>query len=141
MMPVCNAHRVRRFCIPLLGLMGCVVLLLSGCSSSSSDVQPAPENATVYEDVRGAFQSPATGGRDMIVHHEPVPGVMDAMLMTLPIDRPGSLDTLRTGTPITFDLHVADAAIQARDIRVLPDTTTLNLPPDAPADTSARPLP
>jgi Cu/Ag efflux protein CusF len=74
----------------------------------------------------------------MIVHHEPIPGVMDAMLMTVPVDRPGSLDTLDTGTPIAFDLHVADAAIQARNIRVLPDTTALHLPPDAPADTSVQ---
>ena len=126
------------FCTGLGLLAGCALLMLPGCSSSSSDGPPPPENATVYEDVRGAFQSPATSGRDMIVHHEPVPGVMDAMLMTLPVDQPGSLDTLATGTPITFDLHVADAAIQARNIRVLPDTTTLNLPPSATADTSTQ---
>jgi len=122
----------------ILLCVGCVALMLHGCSSSSSEGPPPPDNATVYEDVRGAFQSPATGGRDMIVHHEPIPEVMDAMLMTVPVDRPGSLDTLDTGTPIAFDLYVADAAIQARNIRVLPDTTTLNLPPDAPADSSAQ---
>ncbi len=136
-MPVrIRSTRSRQLCT--FFLVGCIALSLYGCSSSSSEGPPPPDNATVHEDVRGAFQSPATGGRDMIVHHEPIPGVMDAMLMTVPVDRPGSLDTLDTGTPIAFDLHVADAAIQARNIRVLPDTTTLNLPPDAPADSSAQ---
>lgn len=137
-MPISSSASAHAYQLCILLLVGCVGVALHGCSSSSSEGPPPPENATVYEDVRGAFQSPATGGRDMIVHHEPIPDVMDAMLMTLPVDRPGSLDTLDTGTPIAFDLHVADAAIQARNIRVLPDTTTLNLPPDAPADTSAQ---
>lgn len=127
---------LRTLCSPLF--IGCAMLVLYGCGSSDPDTHPPPPDAEVYEDVRGAFQAPATGGRDMIVHHEPIPDVMDAMLMTVPVDRPGSLDTLDTGTPITFDLHVGNTAIQARNIHVLPDTTTLNLPPDAPADTSAQ---
>lgn len=121
--------------------IGCAVLVLYGCGSSDSDTQPPPAEAEVYEGVRGAFQAPATGGRDMIVHHEPIPNVMDAMLMTVPVDRPGSLDTLATGTPITFDLHVGNTAIQARNIRVLPDTVTLNLPADADSARAPADLP
>mgnify|MGYP005866374041 CR=1 FL=1 len=111
-------------------------LLVGGCGGpdAENDALPAPENADVYEDVRGEFQAPATDGRDVIVHHEAIPDFMDAMLMTLPVDRPGSLDTLDAGTPIMFDLHVGQTAIQVRNIRVLPDTITLNLPEDVEPD-------
>lgn len=130
---------LRIFCSTVF--IGCAVLMLNGCSASDSDTQPPPPDAEVYEDVRGAFQAPATGGRDMIVHHESIPDVMDAMLMTVPVDRPGSLDTLATGTPITFDLHMSNTAIQARNIRVLPDTVTLDLPADADSARAPTDLP
>ena len=106
--------------------------LFAGCGGSADDALPPPDGEEVYSDVRGEFQAPATGGRDMIVHHDTIPDFMDPMLMTLPIDRPGSLDTLDTGTPIVFDMQVSGGNIQARNIRVLPDTVTLDLPNPRP---------
>ena len=114
---------------------------LIGCGSASDDNEPLPppDDAEVHEDVRAKFQTTVGGGRSVIVHHEPIPDVMDAMTMTLPVARPGVADTFPGGTPVVFDLYIGETTMQIRNLRTLPDTTTLNLPEGESNNDSAPP--
>ena len=112
----------------LILLLG--VAVLPGCAYETN--QEADQ--TTYE-VRGRFLGTASEGRDVVVHHEPVPGVMDrAMIMTLPLEDDEAVDPLEKGDPVAFTLVVGIASLRIEDLRPLPDTTTLNLP--TPADST-----
>lgn len=112
------------------------LFLVAGCGADD----PAPDPKETTYDVRGRFLGTASEGRDVVVHHEPMPGVMDkAMIMTLPIETPDDVEALDKGDPMAFTLIKGTASLRVRDLKKLPDTTTLNLP--APSDTSKPPSP
>ena len=119
----------RLFALSFLLLVGCGLVV--GCGGDES-----PEaNASTYE-VRGRFLGTASEGRDVVIHHEPVPDVMaEAMIMTLPLADAAAVDPLEKGDPVAFTLVVGTASLRVDDLRPLPDTTTLRLP--APSDSTA----
>ncbi len=120
--------------LSLFVLVGLTGIWLIGCGNASDEPLPPPENADVHEDVRAEFQGVVGGGRSVIVYHEPIPDVMGAMTMTLPVSRPGVADTFAPGTPVVFDLHIGETTMQIRNLQTLPDTTTLDLPDEPPED-------
>jgi hypothetical protein len=85
----------------------------------------------------------ASDGRDAVVHHEAIPDVMPAMIMSLPVADTSETSDLDKGTPIQFDLVTVGSNIRIENVRPLPDTTTLKLggpgTPGEDADTAMSP--
>lgn len=104
----------------LLFIIGAV---LGGCGSESDSSRPT----TRHEDVRGRFMGTASDGRDAVVHHEAIPDVMPAMIMSLPVADTSETSNLGKGAPIQFDLVTVGSNIRIENVRALPDTTTLKL--------------
>lgn len=111
--------------------------LTTGCGSGEEDPPDADE--TRHEDVRGRFLGTASDGRDAVLHHEAIPGVMPPMVMALPLTDPSELDTITTDAPVQFDLVIQGSEIRVENISALPDTTALQLPAPQDADTTATP--
>ena len=107
-----------------------------GCQSDE-----APREVTRYEDVRGRFMGSASGGRDVVIHHEAIPGVMPAMVMSLPVARADEADAIDIDQPVRFDLIVEGSEIRVESLTALPDTTTLDLPAPSEADTTRASAP
>ncbi len=121
-----------RLLLASLALSLALPLALAGCGSDGKPSEGA--EPTVYEDVRAEFRGTASGGRDIVVVHEAIPGFMDAMLMTFPLADPAEAKELERGAKIRFDLVTTPTSVAVRDLETLPDTTTLALP--TPADTT-----
>ncbi|MEO1075965.1 MAG: copper-binding protein [Bacteroidota bacterium] len=98
-----------------------VLALLPACTSDSADTP-----AETYE-VRGLYEGTRFEGAAVSVVHETIPGVMDAMRMSLVLDDPAEVDELAVGTKVRFTVTVGDRLV-ASDFEALPDTTTLDLP-------------
>jgi Cu/Ag efflux protein CusF len=113
---------------PLPFLLAGALLLGAGCGAE----QDAGERIerTTYTDVRARFLGTASEGRDIVVHHEPIPDLMGAMVMTLPVADARDLDPIDKNAPIAFDLVIEGASLRAENIEALPDTVTLNLSAD-----------
>src|SRR4051794_11829120 len=56
----------------------------------------------------------------VVVSHDPIPGLMGAMMMPFPVRDPRELEDLVAGTNIEFTLVVDKAAAYATAIRVRP---------------------
>lgn len=110
-----------------LGAIG----LIAGCGASDE-----PKDERIYENVRAELMGTATGGRDIVVHHESIPGFMPAMVMTLPLADTSAVRGMQKGDKIAFDLIVSGASVRVDDVRLLPDTTTLHLETQSPPDTT-----
>ena len=116
-----------------LALLPFFLLLLAGCGSDDAP-DPDAVQRTTYADVRGRFLGTATDGRDIVVHHEAIPDLMGAMVMTLPLGDSAALRTIEKNDPILFDLVITGSTPSVENIEALPDTVTLDL--NAPADTT-----
>jgi protein SCO1/2 len=66
------------------------------------------------------------------VSHRAIPGVMPAMAMQLPVERPGTLDGVRPGTRIDFDLKVSRSRSVIARIRRLEER--FDFPVASPAE-------
>ncbi|MEM1127214.1 MAG: copper-binding protein [Bacteroidota bacterium] len=106
----------------LLVLLSAV--LVAACQSDAP--QPPPEGPT-YE-VRGRYVSSAFEGQAVILDHEPIPGVMEAMRMSFRVHDPDAWEALPEGAPIVFTLIDAEVGYVVLRPQALPDTTTLDLP-------------
>lgn len=109
-----------------------LLLVVSGCGGEDRSDQ----DVTRYEDVRGRFMGTASDGRDIVVHHEEIPGVMRPMVMSLPIADRDEAEMVDVDTPVQFDLVIDGSRIRVENLRALPDTTTLDLPPPNREDTT-----
>ncbi|MEM6783402.1 MAG: copper-binding protein [Bacteroidota bacterium] len=110
--------------MPRLALLF-VALALVACGSDTSTDNPAL-SADSYT-VRGLYEGTRFEGAAVSVVHEAIPGVMDAMRMSLVLDDPAEVDGLAIGTKVGFTVTVGDRLV-ASDFEALPDTTTLDLP-------------
>lgn len=115
----------------LLGFAGCGLL---GCGGDEPD-----RPVTTHSDVRGVFKGTATDGRDVVVHHEAIPGVMDAMVMTLPLADTAAARGLDKGDKIRFDLVIEGVTPRVENVEALPDSVTLDLDAPRDADTTGAP--
>lgn len=75
------------------------VLFTFGCRKA-----PA-EEPKIYA-VRGLLKDVRPGARQIVVAHEPVPGLMEAMTMEFPVKDAGLLAGLAPGTSVAFRLSV-----------------------------------
>lgn len=92
--------------------------LLSGCS---------PQDATVQHSVRGEIVRVADGGRSLVIDHEDIPGYMDAMRMTLPVQDAAQSRELEAGDLIRFELFVSGSRALIGSVEQLPAGTPLEL--------------
>ncbi|MEM9996271.1 MAG: copper-binding protein [Bacteroidota bacterium] len=106
-------------------LLSLVLTALTCFSACTSDPAPA-EDAETYE-VRGLYEGTRFDGAAVALVHEAIPGVMDAMRMSLVLDDPAEVDSLVIGTKVRFTVTVGNRLV-ASDFEALPDTTTLDLP-------------
>jgi Cu/Ag efflux protein CusF len=94
-----------------------LVLLALGCSREAAEVHS----------VRGQVSGLERGGRALAVDHEAIPGVMDAMKMTLPLIDPKAASDLAPGDKIRFDFYLSDGVGSIGSIEKLPAETELAL--------------
>jgi protein SCO1/2 len=78
--------------------------------------------------VRGRFLGTTASGREVVLHHEAIPGVMPSMVMTLPLRDTTALDAVQPGAAVVFDLVTAPTDVYVTALRPLPDTVRLDLP-------------
>src|SRR6056297_2542698 len=88
--------------LSLLALLPLLLLLLAACGADDAP-DPNAVQRTTYADVRGRFLGTATDGRDIVVHHEAIPDLMGAMVMTLSLGDSAALRTIEKNDPILFD--------------------------------------
>jgi hypothetical protein len=96
-----------------------VLLLLT---SSCRDDAPLETYHVRAEVVRIEY-----GGLALRVDHEPIPGVMEAMRMSLRLQSPEDARELKPGDKIRFTYVVKEEGTYIRDIERLPSGTELNL--------------
>jgi protein SCO1/2 len=96
----------------------CVAILLSACG---------PRDETVQHSVRGEVVRVADGGRSLVIDHEDIPGYMDAMRMTMPVQDAAQSQGLVAGDPIRFELFVSGSSALIGSIEKLPAGTALDL--------------
>jgi Cu/Ag efflux protein CusF len=96
----------------------CTLLLLGACGGR--------EEAESYT-ARGRVARVVDGGRSLAVDHETIPGYMDAMRMTVPVQDATQARDLQPGDKITFQLFVSGGRAVIGSIEKLPDDTELDL--------------
>jgi protein SCO1/2 len=96
-----------------------VAAVASGCG--------APEAPPESHPVRGRVVRVEAGGRLLAVHHEAIPGEMEAMEMTLPVADPAQASGLEPGDAVRFELVVTERGAHADRIERLPPDTPLDL--------------
>ena len=77
--------------------------------------------------VRGQVVRVSDGGRSLVVDHEEVPGFMEAMRMTFPVQDPSRVSGLAAGDKIRFDLVVSRGRASIAAVETLPTETELDL--------------
>ena len=112
-----------------------LVLLLFAAGCGGEETKPLRETYAVRGQLLGATED----GRAVVIDHEAIPGYMDAMTMTFPLEDKRLLEGLAQGDKIRFDLTVGGATVQIDNVEQLSDTTRLALRSAGPADTSAAP--
>jgi protein SCO1/2 len=85
----------------------------------------APEPPPASHLVRGRVLRVEAGGRLLAVHHEAIPGEMEAMEMTLPVADPAQARELAPGDAIRFELVVSERGAHADRLEKLPPDTEL----------------
>ena len=101
----------------LAGLCAALLLVFS-CGGSEQAVQHS---------VRGQVARIADGGRSLAIDHEKIPGYMDAMQMTLPVQDAAQSKGLEPGDKIRFELFVSGGSVVIGAIEKLPADTALEL--------------
>jgi protein SCO1/2 len=96
----------------------CVAILLSACGAGDE---------TVQHSVRGEVARVADGGRSLVIDHEAIPGYMDAMRMTLPVQDAAQSQGLEAGDRIRFELFVSGRGARIGRVEKLPADTALDL--------------
>jgi hypothetical protein len=86
-----------------------------------------PEAPPESHAVRARVVRVEAGGRLLAVHHEAIPGEMEAMEMTLPVADPAQARGLAPGDAIRFELVVGERGAHADRIERLPPETALDL--------------
>jgi protein SCO1/2 len=84
-------------------------------------------SSTEVHSVRGEVVRVADGGRALEVDHEAVPGVMEAMQMTIPLLEPEQAPELAPGDKIRFDLYLSRGTGRIGKIEKLSGETQLEL--------------
>jgi len=118
-------------------LVGFAAGFLVGCGSGEGS--PSDADETRHEDVRGRFLGTASDGRDAVLHHEAIPGVMPPMVMALPLADASKVDPIAKDAPVQFDLVIQGSEIRVENLSALPDSTTLQLPVPQDPDTTTVP--
>lgn len=98
--------------------LGAALALLFACGGSEPAVQHS---------VRGQVARVADGGRSLAIDHETIPGYMDAMRMTLPVQDAAQSKGLEPGDKIRFELFVSGGSAVIGTIEKLPADTDLDL--------------
>jgi protein SCO1/2 len=80
--------------------------VLGGCHGGTATVAPTGKQYPV----RGVVVSTDTGKGEVLLSHEAIPGLMDAMTMSYPLKDPSIISELHDGDRITATLTVADNA-------------------------------
>ena len=114
-----HAPMLRPFALFLVGL-ACAGLL-AGCAE---DPEPA---ATETYTVRGLYLGTAFDSAAVVVSHEAIPGVMDAMRMQLRVRDRAELRGLRAGDKIRFTLADDGSGFAMHALDQLPPDTPLDL--------------
>ncbi len=96
---------------------------LSSCQSETSD------SATHYV-VRGVYVGPQFNGEAAVIHHEAIPGFMEAMQMTFRLAPLETVNDLPTGAKISFELIVTESNSFIQNLHPLPDSTRLTFEND-----------
>lgn len=91
------------------------LIVLAACA------EPAPPTLSV----RALYVGPQYEGQAAVVEHEEIPGVMEAMRMTLRVDAPGAFDGVAPGAPVRLTLDSLSLAIVT--VEPLPAGTPLDL--------------
>lgn len=104
----------RAACAALCGAL----LLLGACGGGGE-----PESYSV----RGQVARVVDGGRRLAVDHETIPGYMDAMRMTFPVQDAAQARDLQPGDKITFQLFVSGSSAVIGGVEMLPEDTELDL--------------
>ncbi len=114
-----------------------VMIVAAGLVSTSGCAEEAtPE--TVYT-VRGIYIMPQFDGAAAVIEHETIPGVMEAMRMTMKLADPAALEGLAQGDRIQFEYVVTERDRFIRALEKLDPTTALDVPslqPTPPDSTS-----
>lgn len=84
--------------------------------------------------MRGQVVRVVDAGRTVIVDHEAVPGRMEAMRMTLPLQDPSRSASLEAGDKIRFDLTISRGRGSMGSFEKLPPDAALELAPVAEPD-------
>ena len=98
----------------------------------------ACSSGTELHSVRGEVVRVEEGNRALEVDHEAIPGVMDAMRMTVPLLEPAQAPELSPGDKIRFELYLSRGTGRIGEIEKLPESTELELS-DATASQPAPP--
>ena len=101
-----------------------VACLLVACGGGDAP----PAETTRHDDVRGRFLGTASDGRDAVIRHEAIPGVMEAMTMAVPLGDTAAVRRVDVGDPVQFDLVIVGARLRVENLEALPDTVTLDVP-------------
>lgn len=93
------------------------LLLVVGASACGPDPADGPKGPETYEAV-GTVVS--VEGEHVLIDHEDIPDLMDAMTMTFAVSDPSLLDGLEEGTRVSFRIVVDRASytidrIESRD--------------------------
>lgn len=112
-------------------------LLLLGCGTSASE---SASSASVAESsdkskegdkkytVRGRFRAATGNGQAAKIHHEDVPGWMDAMSMDFRFQEPSQLEGLKAGDAVEFELVVEPQGLfYITQLKKLPAGTQLSI--------------
>jgi protein SCO1/2 len=100
-----NAREFRWPSVAMLFILGLAITLVTGCNSRSAPKQVAEKQYPV----RGMVMSTDTGTGEVLLNHEAIPGLMEAMTMSYKLDDPGIMSELHAGDRITATLTVQGA--------------------------------
>ena len=104
-----------------------VFTLLACIGGASLAAGCGPSDAPVQHTVRGQVVRVSDGGRSLVVDHEAIPGYMDAMRMTLPVQDAAQSRGLEAGDRIRFELFVSGSRALIGGVEELPPGTSLEL--------------
>lgn len=109
--------------LPTLPRARILIILLLSASFAACGGGAEEEVRTV----RGVFMGPRYENRAALIDHEAIPGVMPAMEMGFKVKDSAEMAGLLVGDKIAFDYVAQGGDYWIRNLRLLPDTTTLVL--------------
>lgn len=93
------------------------LLILSGCTGEETESSVAAHFET-YE-VRGVLESATDDSTYLTIHHEPIPGYMDAMTMPFVVADTARVPAIAAGDTITFRLASTEQGDRIYDLKVV----------------------